>query len=54
MTHNLQETYFRQYLEREIPNKYAFIITGTYGTKQIMNQGDRNSFIIFNLNYLKY
>lgn len=30
----------RKYLEIEIPNKYAFILTGTHGTKQIMNQND--------------
>ena len=30
----------RQFLEREIPNKDAYIITGTYGTKLVMNQND--------------
>jgi len=37
---NQLECMVRKYLEIEIPNKYAFILTGTHGTKQIMNQND--------------
>ena len=28
----------RKYLEREIPRQYAYIITGTHGTKLTMNE----------------
>ena len=31
----------RRYLEYEMPREYAHIITGTYGTKLIMNENNQ-------------
>jgi len=39
---NQLECMVRQYMEREIPNKYAYVITGTYDTKLVMNESNNN------------
>ena len=34
----------REYMIREIPTKYAYMLTGTYGQKIVMNRDPKTSF----------
>ena len=34
----------RRYLEREIPREYVHILTGTYGTKIMMNRDPTSNY----------
>merc|ERR1712131_581646 len=38
----LTECMVRKYLDHNIPNQYAYLIIGTYGTKMIMNEENPN------------